>query len=136
MIIKVTCAIIEQFGRALITQRSESMSQALLWEFPGGKIEEGETETECLTREIMEELNLSITPIQRLTPVQQQYEKYTIELIPYICQYIRGTVELAEHRTYHWVTQDDLKGYEWCPADLPVVKEYLSMQVSAPRKMV
>lgn len=136
MIIKVTCAIIEQYGRALITQRSETMSQSLLWEFPGGKIEEGEYETECLTREIKEELNLDIIPVQRLTPVQQQYEKYTIELIPYICQYVRGTVELAEHKTYHWVTAADLKYYEWCPADLPVVKEYLSMHVSAPGKMV
>ncbi|MBD1396129.1 (deoxy)nucleoside triphosphate pyrophosphohydrolase [Pontibacter sp. JH31] len=130
MLIKVTCAIIEQFGRVLITQRSETMTQALLWEFPGGKIEEGETETECLTREITEELNLIVTPTQRLTPVQQQYPTYTIELIPYICQYNRGTIQLAEHKTYHWVTLADLNDYAWCPADLPIVKEYLSLQLT------
>lgn len=127
MITKVTCALIEQYGRVLITQRSESMSQAMLWEFPGGKVEEGETEEACLIREIKEELNLNITPLHRLTPVIQDYGDKTIELIPYICQYNNGTIKLAEHRAYHWVVPQDLAGYDWCSADIPIVHEFVAL---------
>ena len=127
MITKVTCALIEQFGRVLITQRSETMPQAMLWEFPGGKIEEGETEEACLVREIQEELNLSITPVKRLKPVVQSYGDKTIELIPYICQYNRGAIKLDEHRSYHWVVPQDLANYDWCPAAIPIMLEYVGL---------
>jgi 8-oxo-dGTP diphosphatase len=127
MITKVTCALIEQFGRVLITQRSEIMPQAMLWEFPGGKLEDGESEAACLVREIQEELNLSITPMQRLTPVVQTYGDKTIELIPYLCQYDEGTIKLTEHRSYHWVVPQDLANYDWCPADIPVVQEFVAL---------
>lgn len=126
MTIKVTCAIIEQFGRVLVTQRSSSMTQPLLWEFPGGKLEEGESEEEGLQREIMEELNLRVTPMLRLTPVTQDYGDKTVELIPYICEYNQGAIHLTEHHTYQWAHPEDLPGYTWCAADLPIVIEYLS----------
>jgi 8-oxo-dGTP diphosphatase len=126
MMIRVTCAIIEQYGRVLVTQRSSSMSQPMLWEFPGGKLEKGESEEEGLKREIKEELNLHITPMLRLTPVTQDYGDKTIELIPYISEYNMGAIHLAEHHCYQWAHPDDLPGYIWCPADLPIVKEYLA----------
>lgn len=132
MITKVTCALIEQYGRVLITQRSETMPQAMLWEFPGGKIESGETEEACLIREIKEELNLSITPVLRLTPVLQEYGDKTIELIPYICQYNAGTIRLTEHRSYHWVVPQDLLNYSWCPADIPIMQEFMSLASQQP----
>lgn len=124
--IRVTCALILQYERVLVTQRSQSMSQPLLWEFPGGKIEEGESETECLEREIREELNLSITPLHRLTPVRHQ----GIELIPYLCQYNSGVIVPAEHRSYQWASASELPHYTWCPADIPVMQEYLALDVS------
>ncbi|SIQ93895.1 (deoxy)nucleoside triphosphate pyrophosphohydrolase [Pontibacter lucknowensis] len=127
MITKVTCALIEQYGRVLVTQRSETMPQAMLWEFPGGKVEDGETEIACLIREIQEELNLRITPVQRLTPVVQKYDDKTIELIPFLCQYNGGTIKLTEHRSYHWVMPQDLTNYDWCPADIPIVQEFLEL---------
>ncbi|MHC2991389.1 NUDIX hydrolase [Pontibacter sp. HJ8] len=126
--IKVTCAIIEQQGLVLVTQRSETMALPLLWEFPGGKLEDGETEEACLIREIQEELSLNITTTQRLTPVLQQDVHKIIELIPFICQYNNGVIHLAEHRAYHWVNTEDLKTYDWCPADVPVVAEYLQLR--------
>ncbi len=125
--IKVICAIVEQHGRVLVTQRSEQMREALLWEFPGGKLEPSETETACLVREIREELNLAIEPYQRLTPVVHEYPGYTIELIPYLCHYAGGVIKLHEHRAYHWVSPADLAIYTWCPADLPIVKDYLHL---------
>ncbi len=127
MKIKVTCALIEQYGRVLVTQRSQSMPEALLWEFPGGKIEPGETEKDCLIREIKEELNLIIVPIRRLTPVEFSTENKTIELIPYICEYKQGVIQLAEHRAYQWASPGELLTYAWCPADKPVVEEFLQL---------
>ena len=136
MTIKVTCAIIEQFGRVLVTQRSSFMTQPLLWEFPGGKLEEGEAEEEGLRREIMEELNLRITPILRLTPVTQDYGDKTVELIPYISEYNQGAIHLTEHHTYHWAHPEDLPGYTWCAADLPIVEEYLAYLNTKPESQV
>lgn len=124
---KVVCGIIEKDGYVLLTQRSKNMSQPLLWEFPGGKLEAGESEAECLEREILEELNISILPLQRLTPVLHKYPDFIIELIPYTCSYQGGTVCLLEHTSYEWVPLQGLKDYEWCPADVPVVEEYLQL---------
>lgn len=128
MVIKVTCAIIKQHGRVLVTQRSENMPEPLLWEFPGGKVEAGETEEECLVREIREELSLHIQPLKRLTPVRHPISaERTLELIPFICQYNGGTIQLLEHRIYYWAYPHDLMKYNWCVPDLPVVAEYLRL---------
>jgi len=126
--IRVTCALIEQYDRVLVTQRSRNMPDPLLWEFPGGKIEEGETEEECLVREIREELSLHIQPLQRMTPVLHPTGGAPkLELIPYRCRFIGGTIQLLEHRSYHWAHPHDLSKYDWCPPDIPVVAEYLRL---------
>lgn len=113
----------------LVTQRSETMADPLLWEFPGGKIEPGETEEACLVREIKEELNLDITPLQRLNPVVHQATTKSIELIPFICA-LKGdnNIRLLEHRAFHWAFCQDLNTYNWCLPDLPVVEEYLRLR--------
>lgn len=126
--IRVTCALIEQYARVLVTQRSRNMPDPLLWEFPGGKMEEGETEEGCLVREIREELSLRIQPLQRMTPVLHPAgEAPTLELIPYRCHYVGGTIQLLEHRSYHWAHPHDLPKYDWCAPDLPLVAEYLRL---------
>lgn len=128
--LKVICAIIEHEGRVLVTQRSETMREPLLWEFPGGKIEQGETEEACLVREIQEELNIHVRPLKRLTPVIHQMPTKTIELIPYICYYEGGAIYLLEHRAYDWAVHDDLKKYSWCLPDVPVLEEYVRLKES------
>ena len=126
--IRVTCALVEQNFRVLVTQRSRNMPEPLLWEFPGGKMEEGETEEECLVREISEELSLRIQPLQRMTPVLHPIGGAPkLELIPYRCRYVGGTIQLLEHRNYHWAHPHDLPKYDWCAPDLPVVAEYLRL---------
>jgi len=122
---KVTCAILERDGLVLLTQRSEKMRHPLLWEFPGGKVEAGESEQESLIREIAEELHLHILPVKRLRPVMYHYSSFSIELIPYICRYIGGTIHLEEHRAYAWVPYTELMAYAWCPADGPIVAAYV-----------
>ncbi|MBW7469018.1 (deoxy)nucleoside triphosphate pyrophosphohydrolase [Pontibacter aydingkolensis] len=122
---KVLCGIIEKDGYVLITQRSASMSQPLLWEFPGGKLEAGETEKACLVREIQEELSINVSPVQRLDPARYTYPDKTIDLIPYTCTYNSGTIRLLEHATYKWVKPVELTAYVWCPADVPIIHTYL-----------
>ncbi|GAB3814423.1 (deoxy)nucleoside triphosphate pyrophosphohydrolase [Pontibacter rugosus] len=129
--IKVVCAILEQFDRVLVTQRSERMQEPLLWEFPGGKLEPGEEEEECLAREIWEELSLRIQPILRLQPVIYAFPDKDIELIPYICTYQSGVIQLSEHKAYQWAHPQDLLSYSWCPPDIPVAKDYLRTKGAA-----
>lgn len=108
------------------------MSQPNLWEFPGGKLEAGETEIQCIIREIQEELELQIIPQQRLTPVQHTFGKKCIELIPYRCTIKSGTIRLKEHQQYAWLTDDDkLASLAWCQADLPILKEYLQLTTTS-----
>lgn len=126
--VKVACAILEQHERVLVTQRSQKMSQPLQWEFPGGKLEAAETAEAALVRELKEELELDILPVQQLSPVRHQYENVQIELIPFICRYEGGSIRMLEHRAYQWVELSELAKYNWCPADKPVVAEYLRLK--------
>jgi 8-oxo-dGTP diphosphatase len=107
------------------------MSQPLLWEFPGGKIEPNESETECLIREVKEELSIDIHPHLKLNPVTYTYPDKTIILIPYICHFTSGDIHLLEHAKYEWVLPVSLLQYNWCPADLPIVKDYLKLKLNS-----
>lgn len=128
--LKVVCALVEQHKRVLVAQRSDKMREPLLWEFPGGKLELGESEEECVVREVWEELGIRIEPLLRLNPSVHHYPNVTIELIPYICRYAGGGIHLAEHRAYQWAHYLDLFSYKWCAADIPVVEEYLQLKVT------
>lgn len=126
MPLKVSCAIIEHQGRVLVVQRSPHMKQALLWEFPGGKVEADETAEQCIVREIREELNIGIQPLRQLSAHTHTYEKGSILLIPFICKWIEGTLELKEHKTAQWLLPEELKELDWSPADVSVAEAYLT----------
>ena len=85
---RVTCAIIFLQNKILAVQRGKRMSMPMKWEFPGGKIEQGEAEIDCIKREIREELNIEIEVLERLTPSVFDYPTFTIELIPYTANYL------------------------------------------------
>lgn len=125
--IRVTCAIIVHKNKTLVVQRSETMKLPLKWEFPGGKIDLGETEEECILREIKEELNINIDIVSRLTPAPHQYPNVSIELIPFIAQLISGDINLAEHKKYLWLKKEELIDLDWAEADLPILEEYLTL---------
>ena len=126
-IIPVTCAIIQFQDKTLAVQRSNTMKLPLKWEFAGGKIEEGETEIECIKREISEELNIKIEVKKRLTPVTHQYPNFKIKLIPFIAEYLSGELELREHYNFLLANKIDLINLDWAEADLPILKEYLAL---------
>lgn len=123
--VKVTCAIIERDGRVLAAQRSEAMNMPLKWEFPGGKLEDGEDPAECLIREIREELGVDVRILDTLSPVLHDYGDWTIELLPYICEITGGDIVLHEHRAVTWKKAQELTDLDWPDADIPVISEYL-----------
>lgn len=120
--IDVVCAIINIDGKIMATQRSERMKFPLKWEFPGGKIENGETEVECLKREITEELNISIQVGERLSPVLYIAEDTSIRLIPYLANFVFGKITLAEHAQYLLLDKSDLLDLDWVEPDWVIAR--------------
>lgn len=125
--INVTCAIIvDDSNSILVTQRSASMKLPLKIEFPGGKIEEGETPSECLIREIKEELNLDVEILFEMPANIHHYVEFSINLIPFVCKVIGGSIELREHVSYQWLNSPELLDQDWAEADVPIVENYLN----------
>jgi 8-oxo-dGTP diphosphatase len=125
--IHVACAIIERDGKAFATQRSEGMSMPLKWEFPGGKIGQGETPEACLVREVREELALEIEAGRALTPRTHAYADFTVTLYPFLCTIRSGTITLHEHADAVWLRPSDLPSLDWADADWPILQEYCSL---------
>lgn len=122
----VTCALIESGERVLVARRAQTADSGGLWEFPGGKVAPGETEAECLRREIREELGAVVEVVERLTPVLHREPDREIRLIPYFCTLVRGRPRPLEHDGILWSTGGELVELAWCPADIPVLRQYLS----------
>lgn len=126
-ILRVTCAIIISDEKILCAQRGKIMSHPLLWEFPGGKVESGESDEACIKREILEELNLQIEVQEKLGTTHHKYsETKEIELIPFICSYIGGELKLREHQKVQWLPFCELSNLNWVAADLPIVDELVN----------
>ncbi len=125
---QVTCAIIRDNGLILVCQRGPAMSMPLKWEFPGGKLEQGEDEIECIHREIKEELNIEINILQRLRSFSHKYPSFEIELIPFLVEIKGGEILLKEHLQYKWVHKKEMLALDWAAADLPIVQEILKHQ--------
>ncbi|HLO54972.1 MAG TPA: (deoxy)nucleoside triphosphate pyrophosphohydrolase [Saprospiraceae bacterium] len=126
MVIEVACGVILDGDKVLCVQRSETMSLPLKWEFPGGKIELGETAEVCLIRELAEELEIRVSIIEKLSNSCFDYGNIEINLIPYICQFLGDKIILKEHKVYLWLPPNELSLLDWAPADLPIVKEIIS----------
>ncbi|WP_316814715.1 (deoxy)nucleoside triphosphate pyrophosphohydrolase [Pedobacter nyackensis] len=125
--IEVACAVIvRDDGKVLVTQRSAEMKLPLKMEFPGGKIEPGETARDCIIREVFEELGVAIIPVSQLAINEHQYADFSIRLIPFVCRITSGTVVLKEHAAYSWLQTNELIDLDWAAADIPVVRNYLS----------
>ncbi len=125
VIVPVPCAIIEQDGRILVAQRNALGSLPLKWEFPGGKLEEGESDEEGLSREIREELSVNIIIKIRLTPTSRDDGWREIVLIPFVCSLPSGEdIFLTEHEQMAWLSREEFYSVDWAEADRRVVKTY------------
>lgn len=127
--INVACAIIFFDNQILVTQRSEEMKLPLKWEFPGGKLEENESEIDCIKREIKEELNIEIEVIMKLSNSIFDYGTFKINLIPFIANYVSGEILLTEHKNYRLLDKADLLNLDWAEADIPIVEEFLKLEL-------
>lgn len=120
---EVTAAIILRNHRVLIAQRADDDKLAGKWEFPGGKIEPGETPQECLKREIQEELEVEIDVSDFFGESIYTYQSGTIKLLAYWCRWISGELSLNVHSQIMWANQSELDLYDFAPADIPIVKK-------------
>ena len=100
------------------------MSMPLKWEFPGGKINSGESAEDCLRRELVEELGVSINVGNALPHHMHHYETFSVTLYPFICKIDSGEITLHEHSAMVWLPITDLHVLDWADADLPVIEEY------------
>ncbi|WJY71822.1 CTP pyrophosphohydrolase [Corynebacterium auriscanis] len=119
--IEVVGAVFVQDGKILACKRGETMSLPGYWEFPGGKIEEGESPEQALRRELDEELNCRATVGDHLDTTAHEYDFGTVVLSTYICELGETDPILAEHEEMRWLTPSELRSVEWAPADLPAV---------------
>lgn len=124
--IDVICGIIINEKKVLVAQRSLYKTLPLKWEFPGGKKIEGETDGECLERELLEELNIQVKVRKMFSFSEYTYTDYKICLKAYFAEIVIGTLLIYEHMQIKWVPKDGLLSLQWAPADIPIVEELIS----------
>ncbi len=129
--IRVVAAEIERDGRYLITQRSEHGTMPLLWEFPGGRVEAGETDAAALARELLEEMNLVVTVGEQILHVHHDYSSYSVDFIVYRAE-TDDTPKLLTVRDARWVAPEDFDQYEFPGADQVSVAHLLGLESDLP----
>lgn len=120
--IEVVAAIIIRDGKLFATQRGYGEWKDW-WEFPGGKVEPGESPEDALKREIREELATEIEVDELLTTVEYDYPKFHLTMHCYLCTIISGNLSLLEHEDARWLAIDELDNVKWLPADKDVIEK-------------
>lgn len=123
-VIEVVAAVIRKEDKIFITRRGYG-DFINMWEFPGGKIEKGESREEALHREIKEELELDINELEYFTTIDYDYDNFHLTMHCFMCTISGGTLHLNAHNDVKWVTLDELKDEKWVPADVLVVDQIM-----------
>ncbi|MVA82199.1 8-oxo-dGTP diphosphatase MutT [Agrobacterium vitis] len=129
ILLVAACALLDSDGRILLAQRPEGKSLAGLWEFPGGKVEPGETPEETLVRELEEELGIAtkIPCLAPLTFASHTYETFHLLMPLYVCRRYEGMPQGREGQAIKWVKARDLRSYPMPPADEPLIPFLLDL---------
>lgn len=131
-IIEVVGAILENpNGDIFCAMRPKDKTFPGMWEFPGGKIEEGEEPKRALEREIKEELNIDIRADKVFDEVQKEYEEFIIKLSTYNCTVLDfSEFKLVEHQEFKWIKKESLMTLDWVPTDIPTVEKLMDLNKS------
>lgn len=122
--ILVACAVIQdELGRLLIARRPEGKCLGGFWEFPGGKLEDGESPADALRRELREELQIDTEISDVLEPVEHHYENFSIRLIPCRTKILAGDPDPTEHSEIAWLRADQIDVKTFAPADVPILRQ-------------
>lgn len=119
----VAAAIILDHDKVLIAQREKGSNMEFKWEFPGGKLECNETPEQCLIREIKEELDITIEPVEIYKAVRHKHKDKDILLLAYICKYVKGEGRPIECNDFRWIHKSQLSQFEYTPADVSIVEK-------------
>jgi 8-oxo-dGTP diphosphatase len=127
--ITVVCGIIlNRRKRVLLTRRANDEFKKK-WEFPGGKLEVGESYEECLSREILEELSIKVSVESLYFSYRHSYETFTMNLVAMICSYQEGRIELVDHDKFNWVIPRDLQKYDLIAGDLKLADKIMEEDI-------
>lgn len=121
--VEVVAALIWAEDKFLICQRPANKSRGLLWEFVGGKVELGETKEQALVRECNEELAITVESHNIFMEVTHEYPDITIHLTLFNCTILRGQPQLLEHNDMKWINSTEISNYDFCPADIEILKK-------------
>jgi 8-oxo-dGTP diphosphatase len=129
IVIVSACALVDADGRVLIAQRPADKTMAGLWEFPGGKIEDGERPEQTLIRELQEELGIAVSEacLAPLTFASHSYPDFHLLMPLYVCRRWEGMVTALEGQQLAWVKPNRLRDYEMPPADIPLVSHLMAL---------
>ena len=119
--VRVVAAVIRKDDKIFATQRGYGEFKDG-WEFPGGKIEEGETPEQALAREIREELNTEIQVGKLIDTIEYDYPKFHLSMDCFWCEIMQGGLELKEHEAARWLSKEELYSVDWLPADVGVIE--------------
>jgi len=118
--VKVVAAIIKKNEKILIARRKKGKHLELKWEFPGGKVEDGESEENTLKRELFEEFGIKVKVHQFVTESFYDYEHIKINLRAYVVEHLEGDFNLLDHDKVLWINIEDQEKYDFAPADIPI----------------
>ena len=123
LILVAACALVDADGRVLLAQRPEGKQLAGLWEFPGGKVEPGETPEQCIIRELHEEIGIEtdIPCLAPLTFASHSYDEFHLLMPLFICRRFRGIAQPREGQALKWVRPKQMRDYPMPPADAPLI---------------
>ncbi len=126
--VEVVAAVIIHNQKILCVQRGENKYDYISkkFEFPGGKMEEGETKKQTIIREIKEELNMDIIPGKELETIEHEYPDFNLTMHSFICESFNNEVILTEHIDYKWLSISELVNLDWAGADIPIVQQLMN----------
>lgn len=121
--IEVVAAVIKKDNKYFCAQRNNKGELAKKWEFPGGKVEKGETLEESLKRELKEELKINVDIKEFLMTVKHEYNTFELTLHAFLCESLTEKFILTEHLDSKWLTKGELESLDWAAADIPIVEK-------------